>query len=114
MAVFNGAFPILPGKEDAARAFAEEAMGARRSGFDESQRRQGISRETWSIQEAPGGSALVVVWFECPDPEKAIAQLGQDPSEFAVWFRERVMEINGIDLSEPLAGGPELILDWRA
>ena len=114
MAVFCGAFPVLPGKVEAARAFAKEAMGPQRSGFDESQRRGGITRETWSIQETPDGKALVLVWFESPDTEKAFAELAQDPSEFAVWFRERVMDISGVDLAEPMEGGPELVLDWRA
>jgi len=114
MAVFNGAFPVLPGKIDAARAFARETMGARRSGFDESQQRGGITRETWSIQETPDGNALVLVWFESADPEKAFAELAQDTSEFAVWFRAQVQEVSGVDLSEAPEGGPELILDWNA
>ena len=114
MAVFNGAFPILPGKVDDARAFAEETMGARRSGFDESQTRGGVTRETWSIQEMSDGSAIVLVWFESTDPDKTFAELSQDSSEFAVWFRGRVQELNGIDLTEPPEGGPELVLDWRA
>ena len=114
MAVFNGAFPILPGKVDDARAFAKETMDARRSGFDESQKRGGVTRETWSIQEMPDGSAIVLVWFESPDPDKTFAELSQESSEFAVWFRGRVQELNGIDLTEPPEGGPELVLDWRA
>ena len=31
MAVFNGAFPVLPGKLDVARAFAKETIGPRRA-----------------------------------------------------------------------------------
>lgn len=114
MAVFNGAFPVLPGKVDAARAFAKETMGPRRSGYDESQKRGGITRETWSVQETPDGSAFVLVWFESPDPEKSFAELAQDSSDFAVWFRERVKEVSGVDLAEPPEGGPELVLDWSA
>ena len=114
MAVFNGAFPVLPGKVEAARAFAKETIGARRSGYEESQERGGITRESWSVQENPDGSALILVWFECPDPEKAFMELAQDPSDFAVWFRGKVKEISGVDLSEPAEGGPELILEWEA
>ena len=114
MAVFCGAFPVLPGKAEAARAFAEETMGPQRSGYDESQRRLGITRETWSIQETPDGNAMVLVWFECPDPQAAFAGLAQDPSDFAVWFRGRVKDVSGVDLTEPMEGGPETLLDWRA
>ena len=34
MAVFNGAFPILPGREQAARDFAAVCVGERREEFD--------------------------------------------------------------------------------
>ena len=114
MAVFNAAFPVMPGKIDAVRAFAKETLGQRRAGFDESQARGGITRETWSLQENPDGSAIVVVWFESPDPEKSFAELAQDPSDFAVWFRERAKEVSGVDISEQQEGGPELILEWQA
>jgi hypothetical protein len=33
MAVFNGAFLVLPGKVDAARAFAKETIGSAPLGF---------------------------------------------------------------------------------
>ena len=114
MAIFNGAFPVLPGKVEAARAFAKETMGARRSGYEESQNRGGITRETWSIQETPDGNALIVVWFESPDPEKSLLELAQDSSDFAVWFRKQVQDITGVDLAEPGEGGPELVLEWKA
>jgi hypothetical protein len=113
MAVFNGAFPVLPGKLDTVRAFAKETVGQRRAGFDESQSRGAITRETW-LQENPDGSAVVLVWFESPDPEKSFAEVAQDSGEFAVWFRGRVKEVSGVDLAEPPEGGPELILDWSA
>ena len=114
MAVFNGAFPVLPGKVDTARTFAKETMGPRRSGYDESQKRGGITRETWSLQENPDGSAFVLVWFESPDPEQSFAELAQDSSDFAVWFRAQVKEVSGVDLAAPAEGGPELVLDWEA
>ena len=63
MAVFNGVFPIQAGKEADARAFAAETSGARRRDFEAHLTRVGITRETWSLQETPMGS-LMVVWFE--------------------------------------------------
>ena len=68
MAVFNGAFPVLPGKVDTARAFAKETMGPRRSGYDESQKRGGITRETWSVQETPDGSGSCWCGSRAPIP----------------------------------------------
>ncbi len=116
MAVFNAAFPIMPGKLEAARGFASEAMGPRRAEFEEYQKRRRVTRETWSVQATSDGNAFSVVWIESPDPEKSIAEGVQDSSEFGTWFRERVKEINGVDLdpAQPLPGFPELTLDWSA
>ena len=114
MAVFNGAFPVLPGKIEAGRAFARETMGARRADYDESQKRNGITRETWTLQETPDGNAFVLVWFECPDPEAVFADIAQDTSEFATWFNGQVKEITGVDMTADDGGGlPEVLLDWR-
>ncbi len=115
MAIFNAAFPILPGKLELAKAFGREVTGPRRAEFEELQRRRGVTRETWSIQETPDGGGLSVVWIESPDPEKAIIVGVEDPSEFAVWFHERVKEINGIDLrAAPPPPPPTVTLDWAA
>jgi hypothetical protein len=112
MAVFNGAFPVLPGKIDQARSLAKEVMGSRRREFEESQARLGISRETWAL--TPGGDS-VLVWFEAPDIDKAFTTLAQSDEPFDVWFRERVLEINGFDLAAPSdEAPPEVVVDWTA
>ena len=74
MAVFNGAFPILPGKEQDGRDFAAACMGERRKGFEEQLTGGGLTRETWALQETPMGS-FMLVWFEAPDIEKAFTHL---------------------------------------
>jgi hypothetical protein len=112
MAVFNGVFPIQPGKEADARAFAEEAFGPRRAAQEAHFARVGITRETWTIQQTPMGS-LMVVWFE-GDIEKAFADLAGD-DEHMVWFRGRVLDVTGVDLGAPSdAPPPELLVDYRA
>ena len=113
MAVFNGAFPVLPGKLDDGRAFAKETMGAQRAGYDEIQKRNGITRETWTLQETPDGNAFVLVWFECPDVEAVFADIAKDESDFATWFRGKVKEISGVDMTEEGGTAPEVILDWQ-
>jgi hypothetical protein len=112
MAVFNGLFPVLPGKEDAIKAFAAETVGDRRSDFEELQARSSITRESWAVQETPMGS-FVLVWFD-GDVEKAFADLASDDSEFARWFRGQVLDITGVDLGSPPEGPlPEVVLEWR-
>ena len=73
MGLFNGMFPILAGKEEAARAFAAETIGARKDDFNAQQARANITRETWAMQDTPMGS-FMLVWFE-GDVEKAFGNL---------------------------------------
>ncbi len=113
MGVFNGVFPIQPGKEEDARAFAAETFGARRPGFEAHLARGGITRETWSLQETPMGS-LIVVWFE-GDVEKTFTDLATDDSEFTTWFRARVLDVTGVDMGAPSdAPPPALLIDYQA
>ncbi|MGZ4688877.1 MAG: hypothetical protein ACXVJW_03495 [Acidimicrobiia bacterium] len=113
MGVFNGVFPIQAGKEDDARAFAAETVGARRTGYEAQLARAGITRETWALQETPMGS-LMLVWFE-GDVEKAFADLATDDSEYGTWFRARVLDVTGVDLGAPSDDAPPAVLvDYRA
>jgi len=111
--VFNGVFPVQAGKEEDARAFAAETMGARRAGFDAYHARAGNTRETWALQETPMGSFLLV-WFE-GDVVKAFNDLANYDSEFMTWFRGRVLDVTGVDLAvPPTAPPPELLVDSHA
>jgi hypothetical protein len=113
MGVFNGMFPIRPGKEDEARAFAAEATGPRLADFAAHHVRAGNTRETWALQETPMGS-FMLVWFE-GDVEKAFADLATNDSEFVAWFRGRVLDLTGVDLGSPPEGPPPAVLvDWHA
>jgi len=112
MPVFNGVFPIKAGKEEDARAFAAETSGPRRADLAEHLERAGVTRETWTLQETPMGS-LMLVWFE-GDVEKAFADLATD-SEYSTWFRSRVLDVTGVDLGKPADGPPPTVLvDYRA
>jgi hypothetical protein len=113
MAVFNGVFPVQAGKEEDARAFAAETIGARRAGFEDHMARSGITRETWTLQETPMGS-LIVVWFD-GDVEKAFTDLATDDSEYITWFRGRVLDVTGVDLAAPPESPPPaVLLEWQA
>ena len=113
MATVIGAFPVLPGKDDDARKFAQEVLG-RGEEFSASQKRGGATKEEWSLQQSPMGS-LVLVHFEADDVEKAFMTLAQSTEDFDVWFRGRVQEVSGVDLgAEPDGPPPEVILEWRA
>lgn len=113
MGVFNGMFPIQAGKEEDARAFAAELVGAQLDGYEAHHARVGNTRETFTLQETPMGSFLLV-WFE-GDVQKAFVDHATDDSEFETWFRGRVLDLTGVDLAAPPAGPlPEVLFDWRA
>ena len=113
MGVFNVVFPIQPGKEEDARAFAAETAGPRRPDLAAHLASAGVTRETWTMQETPMGS-LMLVWFE-GDVEKAFADLAADDSEYMTWFRARVLDVTGVDLGAPPDGPPPPVLvDYRA
>jgi len=113
MGVFNGAFPILSGKEAAARQLAADTGGARKADFEALQARSGVRRETWTLQETPMGS-FMLVWFE-GDVEKSFADLATADSEFATWFRSQVQDITGVDLTAPPEGPlPDVLVNWSA
>ncbi len=113
MAVFLGAFPVLPGKADDVRKFAQETLG-RGDELAASQKKSGITREEWSLQDTPMG-ALVLVRFEGDDIEKSFGRLAESTDPFDVWFKERVKELTGVDLGAPPdEAPPEMILEWRS
>jgi hypothetical protein len=113
MGVFNGVFPIQPGKEEDARAFAAEIVGARLAGYEAHHARVDNTRETFTLQETPMGSFLLV-WFE-GDVQKAFVDLATDDSDFMTWFRGRVLDVTGVDLVTPPDGPPPAVLfDWHA
>jgi hypothetical protein len=113
MGVFNGLFPILPGKEDAARNLAQELLGPRRKEYDAFQARSDFTRETWALQPTPAG-LFMNVWFE-GDVEHGFADLAIAQDDFTVWFRAQLLDITGVDLSAPMdAPPPEMVFDWKA
>jgi hypothetical protein len=113
MAVFMGAFPVLAGKEGDAKTFAQETLD-RIDEFAASQARLNATAEEWSLQHTPMG-ALVLVRFECADVAAVFAEFGQSQEAFDVWFKGRVLELTGVDLSAPSDDPlPELIFSWSA
>jgi hypothetical protein len=105
MKYFSAAFPVVQGKEQAAKAFAETCMGPRRKECADYLKRVGISKETWHLQKTPMGS-FVVVHFESEDPAKGFQILAESKNPFDVWFKQQVLQVSGADLSKPMQGPP--------
>jgi hypothetical protein len=108
------ALPILAGKTDAARRFTEEVLGSRRGEFEESEHHLGITRESWYLQSGPEGD-MALVYFEAADPAHALAEFGKSQAPFDRWFKQQVLDLSGVDISQPAPGPPsEVVLDWQA
>jgi len=107
MQPFCGAFPVLPGKSEAAKEFAKTVASARRREYDESLKNQGITREAWFLQTSPKGD-LIVVYFEAADVKKALDLLAKSQTPFDRWFKEQARAVTGVDL-EQVTPPPEMI-----
>ena len=97
------ALPILAGRAESARAFLRELEGPRRGEYAASERRLGIQKEVWALQEAAPG-ALFVVYIESPALGAAFGQFAASRDAFDVWFKDRVREATGADLNTPPSG----------
>jgi hypothetical protein len=95
MASLAIAFPILPGKVEQARQFAQE-MRARSQEAVESFGRVGISKEEWFLQETAQG-ALVIVRMQADDPGQALASWALSADPFDRWFKTQAGQICGVD-----------------
>lgn len=114
MPVHNFAFPVVPGKEDVARKFSQEALGEHRDHYDSLMKASGTTRVTWTLSETPGGT-FILVWYEADEVQAIFDILATSTDDDANWMRSRIEETGGIELTGPLPGPPpELILEWPA
>lgn len=91
-------FPILAGKVEAWRRFCQELSGSRLNQYESSRQRLGITHERMALMESSYG-ATAVTTIEASDAAQALGQLITSDRSFDVWYRERLRELHGIDLS---------------
>ena len=103
------ALPILPGKTEAARAFLRELDGPRKPQWDDCARLMRVAKETWAIQQTPQGD-FIVVYMAGENLAETFAQFAASQDEFDVWFKQRVQELTGADMSTPPPGPTSEVL----
>ena len=113
MATLAVAFPVLPGKADEGRRFAQEVMGPRRAEAEASFRRLGITRECWYLQSTPMGD-LIIVWMEGEDPAGALRKWAESDDPFDRWFKQTAGAISGLDFNQPIPLMPEQVFEYPA
>jgi hypothetical protein len=113
MAMLVRAFPILPGKEDAAMKFAQAVGGARKSETTSFLQSFGVRRETWHLQRTPqGGFVIVVTDIEDPPLERAQAY-GASQGSYERWFKDNIRDLCGVDAdAQPMGPPSETIFSW--
>jgi hypothetical protein len=113
MAAIGFTAPVLPGKEEQARAFFAE-VGRRRDEMTKSRKALPgkTSRESVWVMHTPMGDFGVVL-LEGDDPIAANGAFSASQDPFDVWFKNEVAEFTGIDFGQPLPP-IEQLLDWRA
>ena len=113
MPTFNAVFPVAADKLDTARSFAKDLDGPRRQQHEDLERRCGVDRELWTIQEMPDGGHAIIVFFD-GDIERTFTELATGTDEFTVWYRVQVLAIGGPDLTGDDQPASEVILEWSA
>jgi hypothetical protein len=108
------AAPVLPGKTEQLRAFARELMGSRKSGYDDLNRRAGVSAEFMHLLPTPDGDLVIVYGVsEGDEPPKAGAEFFDTGIEFDRWFRNQALEITGLDVLEVAVDSSEELVAWQ-
>lgn len=113
MASFAMALPILPGQAEGIRRMREEALGPRRSEYEESRWRMGITKEMAWVQPTPMGEIVLVYW-EVEDPQRALRQMVESQDQFDVWFRQFIQNVHGVDMAGEPPPSSELVFDLQA
>ena len=99
MPAFAFALPVIAGKERSDREALDEMSGTRRAEYEDALRTAGITRQTVWHQETPDGT-LAIAYVEADD-EAAIGSFASSEAPLNTWFRERMKEVHGVDISQP-------------
>ncbi|MDT5364167.1 MAG: hypothetical protein QOC69_5929 [Mycobacterium sp.] len=90
--------PVLPGKEQADRDWMDEMDGPRREEYESVWKKHGVSRHACWQQVTPDGT-VDVVFLEADDIPAAMEGITSSDDVFSEWFRGRVKDVHGIDLT---------------
>ena len=119
MAKVVRAFPVLPGKEKAAREFAAQLGGPRRQDATAFFNTFGVVSESWHWQQTPQGAFVIVVTELGAPPGIQMQVQAQAYASaqgiFERWFKDNVRELCGVDPDQQPLGPPtEPIFEWSA
>jgi hypothetical protein len=108
------AFPVLPGKTEADIRSIADAFKANPKGYWESRQSLGCTMERVYWQHTPMGDFVVAyVESSAAGVGEAFGRAAQDQTALGPFFREKILEIHGVDLTQAPAGPPpEIVAEW--
>ena len=102
---------ILPGKTVEWKTFSHDLnQGSQNSEFSAFIKSCGLSRVRCWLHQTPGGD-IGIVLYEGETPGGFAQKMASSQEPFAMWFRERVMTLHGMDMAHPVGPPPELVTD---
>lgn len=106
------ALPIQPGKTQTLKEFVRTITESRWEEYEDFQKRGRVQKVTWSLQSSPQGDQFLI-YNEGEDFPRLVSELAVSTHPFDVWFKQKVLEITGVDAStfEPRML-PELLLTF--
>ena len=114
MSMIVMAMPIPPEKYAEWREAMSKFAGSRSGEYTAARTRQGVIRQGVFVHHTPQGPMEIMV-MEADDPGRALQLMATSEEPFDVEFREFLMNIYGLDLTEPPPGPPpEKVLEWSA
>jgi len=106
--------PIVEGKSDDARDFMRELEQSRKSEYEQSEQRIGITKEAWFLAGGTTGD-LLVAYIETDDFANALGLFSRSQDDFDLWFKRRLADSTGLDLNTPPEMSlPELLSSYSA
>lgn len=96
------ASPVLRGREEEWRRFAQELEGSRRHEYESFRRRLGIRAERVWLERTRGGE-IAIAYLEAAEPEMVVARLAASEEPFDMWFKEKLAEFHGCDPSRKVS-----------
>lgn len=104
--------PLLPGKTGTDRAAMRSCwLGERRTAYQASRKRLGITGEAVWIQPTADGD-VAVVHVVADDIEAGFKGMSTSEDPFDRWFRQHCLDVHGLDLRDGITP-PEQVLDFH-
>lgn len=111
MSLIVRAFPLQGSVQDL-KNFATALSHERRADTAAFYRRYGIVHESWHLQETPEGRWVIAI-TSIDDVDEATPRYVESSAEFERWFKNRVMDVTGIDPeTQPLGPPTTQVFGW--